>query len=259
MTFQRLYPDSASMSAEEVAAGFVGSERSDRPYVATNFAMTADGRIAVGGRSGPIGNEADKELFHELRARVDAVMVGAGTLRTERYGRLVRDEDRRERRKAAGLEGDPLAVVVSGRLAFEPDIPLLNSDRSRVVILTAAPGEIGETKAQVEYLRAERGEVARGGEPEVPVPELRLEPFLRTLRADYGVRTLLCEGGARLNGTLLREGLVDEYFLSLAPMLAGGTGPTPVEGPDLEPPRDMELLSAMEAGGHLFLRYRVRS
>ena len=62
MTFQRLYPDSGSMSAEDVAAGFVGSERSDRPYVATNFAMTADGRIAVGGRSGPIGNEADKEL-----------------------------------------------------------------------------------------------------------------------------------------------------------------------------------------------------
>ena len=256
MRFERIYPDRGSMTAEEVAAGLVGGDRPDRPYVATNTAATADGRITVGGRSGPIGNEADRELFHELRARVDAVMVGAGTLRTERYGRLIRDPERRARRRAAGLDEDPLAVVVSGRLALDPDIPLLRDEHSRVVILTAAAGQIGETQAKVEYLRAPQEQVSGAG-PEVPVPELRLEPLLQALRADYGVETIMCEGGAILNAALLREGLLDEYFLSLAPMLAAGGGPTPVEGPPFEPPVGMELVTALESGGHLFLRYRM--
>ncbi len=51
---------------------------------------TADGRASIAGRSGPIGNRADRELFHGLRTAVDAVMAGAGTVRAERYGRIVR-------------------------------------------------------------------------------------------------------------------------------------------------------------------------
>jgi riboflavin biosynthesis pyrimidine reductase len=75
----------------------------DRPYLVLNMVTTADGRVTIGGRSGPIGNEADKDLFHALRTRVDAVMVGAGTLRAEKYGRLVRKPERREARVRAGL------------------------------------------------------------------------------------------------------------------------------------------------------------
>src|SRR6266513_717710 len=98
MELRRIHPDSAVVSAAAVVRA-EAAPPAGRPHLALTFASTADGRITVGGRSGPIGNEADRELFHELRARVDAVMVGAGTLRTERYGRLVRDEGRRERRK----------------------------------------------------------------------------------------------------------------------------------------------------------------
>ncbi|MDQ2896620.1 MAG: dihydrofolate reductase family protein [Actinomycetota bacterium] len=61
----------------------------DRPYVICNFVATADAKAMVDGRSGPLGDEADHELFQRLRTRVDAVLVGAGTLRIERYGRLV--------------------------------------------------------------------------------------------------------------------------------------------------------------------------
>src|SRR3954462_5599685 len=104
--FRRIYPEPGELNAEEAAAGFgpVESAPGERPYLGLNMVGTADGKATVGGRSGPIGNQADRELFHELRAQVDAVMAGAGTVRAERYGRIVRDPGRRERRAARGLE-----------------------------------------------------------------------------------------------------------------------------------------------------------
>jgi riboflavin-specific deaminase-like protein len=248
MDFRRLYRDTGLLTASEVAAGVRDAEPPpDRPYLALNMVATADGRITIGGRSGPIGNEADRELFNELRAQVDAVMVGAGTVRSERYGRMVRDPDRRDRRRAAGLDPDPLAVIVSARLALDSDIPLLQDPDSRVVVVTAADAEIEGASAHVDYIRIPKDEAAG------VVP---LGSAMRELR-ERGVRTVLCEGGPVLNGTLLRENLVDELFLVVASKLAAGVGPTIVSGPELDPPLQMELLSALEAGGDLFLRYRL--
>jgi riboflavin-specific deaminase-like protein len=260
VTFERIHPDRGQLEPQEAAAALRSdaSAPGERPYVAVNFAATADGRIAIGGRSGPIGNEADRGLFHELRAQVDAVMAGAGTVRTERYGRLVRDPERRERRRGAGLEPDPLAVIVSARLSLDPEIPLLQDPDSRVVILTAAHQELEGCAAQVEYLRPDDAP-ASAEEVRERRARLTLRPLMRVLRERYGVETVLCEGGPVLNGALLGEGLVDELFLSLAPKLAGGAETTIVAGPPLEPPLDMELVSAMHAGGHLFLRYRLPS
>jgi len=255
---RRIYPDPATVAVAEVAAALRrdANPPDDRPYLALNFAATADGRITVGGRSGPIGNEADRELFHELRGQVDAVMAGAGTVGTEGYRRLVRDPDRRERRRAAGLEPDPLAILVSARLSLEPDIPLLQDPDSRVVILTASEQELEGVAASVEYLRPEDAPAA-AEELRERAALLALSPLMRLLRARHGVGTVLCEGGSLLAGALLAEGLVDELFLSVAPKLAAGTGPTIVSAPPLEPPAEAELVTAHEAGGHLFLRYRL--
>lgn len=256
MNFERLLPERGQVDARAAASALreLAEPRADRPYVVLNMVSTADGRVTVGGRSGPIGNEADRELFHELRAQVDAVMAGAGTVRAERYGRIVRDPDRRARREEAGLAPDPLAVIVSGRLALTPDIPLLQDPDSRVVILTASDMEIDGCGARVDYLRAD-GATGAAEELQDRAPRLTLAPLLRRLREEYGVGTILCEGGPHLNGALLQEELVDELFLSVAPKLAAGTGPAVVEGPAIDPPLEMSLVSAMEAGGHLFLRF----
>ena len=252
---RRIHPDAATTRVAEAAAlvRHQSNIPAERPWLALNFASTADGRIAIGGRSGPIGNEVDRELFHELRAQVDAVMAGANTVMTERYGRMVRDPERRERRAAAGLEPDPLAVIVSARLRLDPGIPLLQDADSRVVIVTASRLELEGVRAQVDYLRP----------PEVPEelpdggPMLALAPLMPLLRERHGVELVLCEGGSVLAAALAREGLVDELLLSLAPKLAGGEGPTLATGPAFEPPLEMTLATAHEAGGHLFLRYRV--
>jgi riboflavin biosynthesis pyrimidine reductase len=109
----------------------------------------------------------------------------------------------------------------------------------------------------VEYLRPTDAP-ASADDLEGRTAMLALAPMMRVLRERYGVKTVMCEGGSVLAGALLREGLVDEFFLSLAPKLAAGIGPTVVTGPPFDPPVEMALASVHEAGGHLFLRYRVR-
>ena len=82
--------------------------------------------------------------------------------------------------------------------------------------------------------------------------------LIERLRAEYGVRSILCEGGPTLNSALLDGGLVDELFLTVSPQLVGGEQPlTIVTGGELEPPRPMQLVSLAEGGGDLLFRWRV--
>lgn len=216
-----------------------------RPHVVLNMVATADGRATIAGRAGPIGEEADRQLFHQLRAAADAVLVGARTVSVERYGRLVDNPALRELRRRRGLAPDPLACIVSGRLELDPQLPLLQDEESHVVIATGASASLPATRARVEYLRGESSLV-------------QLPSVLETLRRDYGVRSLLCEGGPGLNSSLLREGLVDELFLTLAGKLAGGPHPlTIVSGLPLAGVIDLDLAWSLRAGNDLYLRYRI--
>src|SRR3954468_7449997 len=132
MLLRRLLPDPGELTPEAATTGLCLGELAppDRPYLVLNMVSTLDGRIAIGGRSGPIGDDADRELFFGLRTQTDAVMVGAGTIRTERYRRIVPKPERPEKREAEGLAPDPLAVVVSARLRLPPDLPLLQDEDS---------------------------------------------------------------------------------------------------------------------------------
>jgi riboflavin-specific deaminase-like protein len=251
-----LLPATASATVASLVDGLDLAERAaasgdQLPYLALNMVSTADGRATLSGRSGAIGGEADRALFHGLRTVVDAVMVGAGTVRAEGYRRLVRDPAARALRRERGLAEEPLACVVSGRLALSGQVPLLADPDARVAILTASQASLPpDCRAQVQYVRC-----ASGG-------QLDLAAALRELRERLGVRTILCEGGPHLNAHLLAAGLVNELFLSLAPTLAGGDATSEslriVSGLDLDPPVAMELVGAHEHESHLFLRYRVR-
>jgi len=219
--------------------------------VLLNMASTADGRASLAGRSGPIGNRADHGLFHALRAGVDAILVGAGTVRTERYGRVIRDAGRRRARRERGLSEEPLAGIVSASLDLPADLPLLSEPAARVVILTPSEKVLDGVSASVEYVRAGAGE------------ECELTVALAELRERFAVRTLLCEGGPHLNHDLLRAELVDELYLSFAPVLAGGDDPERrtlriVAGDEFGHPARMELASVLENESQLFLRYLVR-
>jgi len=249
LVLRRLLPEPGMVTVIEALEGLalVDLAAEHRPYLVLNMVATADGAAAVAHRSAPMSNSADRQLFHELRAHVDAVMVGAGTVRAERYGRLVRDPQRRQRRVARGLAPDPLAIVVSRRLTLPADLPLLADPHSRVVVVTASAAELPGCAADVSYLRAAPGE------------EVDLPAMLTRLRTEHNVRSVLCEGGPHLNAALLPAGLVDELFLSIAPALAGSAGSLSIVGrAPLAEPVALELVWLLEAQGQLFARYELR-
>jgi riboflavin biosynthesis pyrimidine reductase len=260
LTLKRLLPAGAPATADEIVAdfgldGLAAAGPQNRPYALLNMVSTIDGRATLSGRSGPLSDPADRALFHALRLAVDAVMAGAATVRVERYGRIIPDESRRRHRTERGLSAEPLACIVSGRLALDADIPLLADPAAKVVILTSSAASLPTSAAEIHYVRAERDGL------------LDLPAALAELRERFGVRTLLCEGGPHLNAQLLQAGLVDELFLSLSAQLAGGdpdgnpTHPEPLRilaGVELSPPVDLELLGALEHDSSLFLRYGVR-
>ncbi len=239
---RRLIPDPAETSVEGQLETYRPWEQphDDRPFVAMNFATTVDGRASIGGVSGPIGSATDTAMLAGLRNRFDAVMIGAGTMRAERYGSLIASQEKRERRERLGLPHDPLMVIVSARLDLPWDAPLFTEGGGRVLIFTASEAEPPETATSLRVVRHEGA--------------VDLSEAMRHLRHERGIRALLCEGGPRLHAQLEAADLVDDLFLTIAPKLAGGEAPRIIEG---ELPRiaALELSWLLEEDGELFARY----
>src|SRR5919197_1863580 len=152
---QRLLPEPGPTTVQEQldALDLVGRAYEHRPYVVTNFALTVDGKATLHGRSGAIGSQTDTELLVCLRTRVDAVMIGAGTMRAERYGRPIADPGKRGRRERRGLSQDPLLVIVSGRMDLPWDAPVFGDRGARVLIFTSSEVDAPETVAEVRVVR----------------------------------------------------------------------------------------------------------
>jgi riboflavin biosynthesis pyrimidine reductase len=222
---RRLLPDPRPTSVSEQLETYRPWEEAgeERPLVAVNFAATVDGHAAIGGRSGPIGSETDTEMLVGLRSRFEAVMIGAGTMRAERYGPMER-----------------LLVLVSGRLDLPWEASLF-AEPGEVLVFTASAAEPPETVANLEVVRQEGA--------------VNLREALRHLRQERGIRALLSEGGPHLHAQLQAEGLADDLFLTIAPKLSGGEGPRILEGP-LPGVIGLELAWLLEHNGELFARYR---
>lgn len=247
MEFRQLYPEPGSF---EETDGFAGLGLADlpkdrRPFTIVNFVSSIDGRATFQGRSGALGDDGDHALFHGLREWSDAVLAGTRTLATERYGRIITSAERRERRLAGGRLPEPLACVVTMSGDLPADIPLFAEPEARIVVFTSTEPRLGSPAARVEVVRLDPG-------------EMTLTSVMRRLHTDYQVSRLLCEGGPTLFGSLLREHLVDELFLTLAPKLTGGgTSPTITSGAELPELRELEPLWVLEREGSLYLRYGV--
>lgn len=241
-TIRRLLPEPADTTVAEQLAGLDLKPLAlpERPYLLLNFATTLDGRAAIDGHSGPIGSDTDSEVLQRLRTRVDAVMIGAGTMRAERYGRMVSNPNFRAYRERTGLAHDPLGVIVSNRLELPWDAGLFTNGGGRVVIFTASDREPPETATPVTIIRHPGG--------------VELDRAMEWLRVERGICSVLCEGGPTLHGRLREGGLADELFLTIAPKIAGGEGPRILEGalPDID---NVELAWLLESESELFGRY----
>lgn len=246
LTLRRLLPDHGAVSGEEAYAGLGLHERAPagRPYVVANMVTTADGRATLDGHTERISSDTDRTLFHSLRAEVDAVMVGTGTIAIERYGPLARRAEVRARRAERGLPEQPLGVTASRSLELPVKAPLFQDPESHVVVLTNSVREPPPCECRLTVER-------------LPGEELDLALGMSRLRERHGVRALLLEGGPTVLAAMLEAALVDELFLSVSPLLVGGGEPSVVEGTALPRPLRGELLSVLESESFLYLRYSL--
>ena len=242
---QRLLPEATATTIPEQldTLELAGLAPPERPYLVTNFALTVDGRATISGRSGSIGTDTDTEMLMELRACVDAVLIGGGTMRVERYGRMVPGVEQRDRREQRGLSRDPLAVLVSGSLDLPWEAELFAGGAGEILLVTSSGDDPPPTATPVRILR-HSGSVD-------------LASALAHMRRELGVRSVLCEGGPSLHGQLLASDLVDELFVTTAAKIAGGEGPTLAQGLH-ERVRNLELAWLLADGDELFSRYRLR-
>jgi len=247
VALEQIFPTRRELKVAEAYGGLRLAERAPqgRPYVVANMITTADGRAALGGRTEAISSDTDRQLFLELRTQVDAVLVGTATVAIEGYGPLIRSQERRDRRRAQGLEPTPLAVTATRTMELPVQAPLFRDEGSRIVILTNSDRDPAPAAATLVVER-------------LPGEELDLLAGMERLRANHGVRALLLEGGPTLLAAMLGAGVVNELFLTLAAKLAGtGEGPTVLEGAPLAKPLALTLESLMKDDSYLFARYLI--
>lgn len=200
-----------------------------RPGVRVNMVATVDGATAVEGRAKGLASEADRHLFHLMRSLADVIMVGAETMRAERY------------RPAAV----PIAVV-SRSCAFDWSSPFFREASSRPIVLTVAQAP----EENVQRAR-ELADVVVVGDSTADAGEAVAELGRR------GFRHVLCEGGPTFNAHLARARVLDELCLTVSPLLAGGQAKRVLAGADLLPHLPLVLVSLCEEDGSLFFRYRL--
>ncbi len=245
---RRLWPDPGEV--DDVAALVAAEARpphADRPWLLVNMVASLDGAITIEERSGGLGGAADREVFFALRHVADVVMVGAGTARAEGYGPTRANDAVRALRRARGQAELPRLAVVTRSLDLDPAARLFTDPGNRPYVIThrAAPPDRVAALTDV-------AEVLQLGDDEVD-----LAAALARLRDD-GASVVTCEGGPTLNGDLIAHDLVDEWAMTVAPVLVAGDAGRSSRGP-LADPRSFELARLLEADGELLGRWVRRS
>lgn len=197
------------------------------PWLRVNMVSTLDGAAnGESGKSGSINNEADKRVFHALRAQADAIVVGAGTARTERYH----------------VASVPLVIVSHRGLVPEQ---LQDAPVGTVLLVTCADS-LGLDECR-EALGTDQVIVA--GESQVDLAAMK------AALVERGFRDLLCEGGPHLLRDLLAAGVADELCLTWVPRVIGGVHPRILEGAPVDV--SLRLAVLLEENGTLIGRWLV--
>jgi 5-amino-6-(5-phosphoribosylamino)uracil reductase len=221
----------------------------DRPYTIVSCAVSLDGclddtspeRLVL---SGP----QDLDEVDALRARADAILVGAGTIRADNPRLLIRDPARVAARQAAGRPPHPLRVTVTAAGDLDPAARFFTGPGTALVYAAPAAAAAARTKL------AGRAVVAQAG------AELSLAAVLADLHSERGVRTVVAEGGAQVLREVLAGNLADELRLAIAPFFVGDPGAPrfalPARYPHA-PGRPMTLLSVRQVGNVVVHHYRL--
>jgi len=242
----RIWPDPASDLTDAALLQAV-SFPEDGTWLRMNFVTSLDGAATRGGRSGALGDPADRRLFDLLRRPADVVLLGAGTARIEGYGAMRLSDDAVAWRTDAGLAPHPTLALVSRSLDLDPTSPMFADAPTRPIVYTVASAPL----ARREEL-AEVADVIVTGDEDADGSRIRQD------LAQRGLHRIHSEGGPHLFGAMLAVGAVDALHLTLAPSLEVGTAgriarPVIANAPSL--PAHASLASVLRAGDELLLHY----
>ena len=216
-----------------------------RPYVIIVSEVTVDGKLTLskGVSSKEIMKFMDEEAnryLHETRAKVDGIMVGAETIRTDNPYLTVR--------YVSGK--NPTRIIPTSTANIPPDANILKKDSPTIIVTTE--------KAPEERVKAlsEKVEVIISGKEEVDLIKMM------DILYNRGIRNLMVEGGSTLNWSLIKNGLVDEIRIIHMPFIVGGTDtPTLVGGEgfkSLEEVVKLKLRAHFMRGSHLITEWEVK-
>jgi riboflavin-specific deaminase-like protein len=222
-----------------------------RPFVSATFAMTVDGKITTR-KFSPVDFTSREDKLHLFRQRAlsDAVLIGHRTLKRDNV-RLALPVELQEERIRRGQTRAPIRVIVSNQGKISNRLKVFQSGVSPIVIFSTArmPKRIQTALHKKAVLHLADSQW------------VDLDEMLRTLRRDYNVRKIACEGGPTLFRSLLERNLVDQLNLTIAPYLFGGANAPTLTGLSKEfLPASVHcsLVDMRVIADECFLTYRIR-
>ena len=217
-------------------------------WLRANMVSSADGAAYLDGATAGLSSEGDRHVFALLRTLADVIVVGASTVRAERYAPVRPRELWRHLRE--GRPPTPPIAVITARLDLDPASRLIATapPHARTIVITTAQAS-PRRRADL----AERADVIVAGEQAVD-----LKAAIDAL-AERGHQRMLTEGGPRLLGQLVAAGLLDELCLTIGPLLAGPGADRIVSGsaPGV-PPLPLTVGHVLEDNGFLLCRYTMK-
>lgn len=218
-----------------------------KPYVILNAAMTLDGKIATKTGSSEISCPEDIIRVHELRKEVDAIMVGIGT--------VIADNPKLTAHKIdAELSDNPVRVIVDSKARTPIAAKVTNKDADTIIAVANNYKSDFIISDRYQELK-KRADIFFSGKDKVDLKALL------TYLGDKNIRTLMLEGGSTLNFSMIKEGLIDEIRVAVAPMVVGGVDAKSLFGgegfDEMSEAVKLELKDNYRLGKDLILVYNV--
>lgn len=220
-----------------------------KPYVILNAAMTLDGKIATETGSSNISGKEDLIRVHELRKEVDAIMVGINT--------VIADDPRLTVHKIESKKEDnPIRVVVDGKGRIPIESRITNNDAPTIIAVSDDYKSDLTASNKYQILKNNGVDFFFAGENQVDLAKLMNYLY------EKGVKTLMLEGGSTLNFSMIKDGLIDEIRICVAPMVVGGVNAISLFGGDgfmtMDESVKLELVDSFSCGKDLVLKYKVK-
>jgi riboflavin-specific deaminase-like protein len=229
----------------------MASPKLARPFVTANFALTWDARISTRrGTPSDFSSPRDKRRLVEIRADCDAVLASVKTVASDNMTMGLPDAALRDARMARRQSAYPLRVLLTNSGRIDPGLRIFEKDFSPIVIFSTTHMPEGRRAALAPHADLWLHEATA----------VNLSAMMATLRTDYGVKRLVCEGGAQVFRSLLKAGLIDEIHLTFCPRIFGGAGAptlTGIAGDYLRRSVELKLREMKIEESECFLRYQV--